>query len=155
MFVHYLQSWRSLLGSKTKATTTLDLYLHLFVCFSSGSSGSSCFFCFCFPFFLRFLPFRLCLLLPPGILCFFFPFPSPFLFLSSLSSASLRSPPVYLSFRSFQKISHPLFLSPYATQFSFMSPSVSFYSPYSPPFLFFFFPVFLRPWCFIIFLWLL
>ena len=51
---------------------------------------------------------------------FSFPFPSPFLFLSSLSSASLRSPSVYLSFRSFQKISHPLFLSPYAAQFSFL-----------------------------------
>jgi len=91
-----------------------------------------------FLFFLQFLPFRLCLLLPPGILCFFL-FPSPFLFLSSLSFASLRSPPVYLSFCSFQKISHPLFLSPYAAQFSFMSPYVSFYSPCSPPFSFFFF----------------
>jgi len=44
VFVHFLQSWRSLPGSKTKATTALDLYLQLFVCFSSGSSGSSCFF---------------------------------------------------------------------------------------------------------------
>jgi len=84
--------------------------------------------------------FRLFLLVNLQVPLFFvfFLFPSLFLFLSSLSSASLSSPPVYLSFRSFQTISHPLFLSPYAAQFSFMSPSVSFYSPCSPPFSFFF-----------------
>ena len=54
--VHSVKVWEVYLQA-TKATTCSD---------------SSCFFCFCLPFFLRFLPFHLCLLLPPGILCFFF-----------------------------------------------------------------------------------
>jgi len=106
-------------------------------------------FSFWFPWFFLFFLFLFSVLLavpslsslssPSSRYSLFFSFPSPFLFLSSLSSASLRSSPVYLSFCSFQKISHPLFLSPYAAQFSFMFPSVSFYSPCSPPFSFFFF----------------
>jgi len=128
--VHFLQSWRSLPGSKTKATTALDLYLHLFVCFSSGSSGSSCFFLFLFSVLLV-VPFLSSLSSPSSRYSLVFSFPSPFLFLSSLSSASLRSPSVYLSFRSFQKISHPLFLSPYAAQFSFLLVLFSMFSPCS------------------------
>ena len=45
--MHYLQSWRRLPGSKTKATTCFGLLSSPFVCFSSGSSGSS-FFLFLF-----------------------------------------------------------------------------------------------------------
>ena len=44
----------------------------------------------------------------------------------NISSASLRSSPVYLSFRFLQKISLSLFLSSYAAQFPFISPSVPF-----------------------------
>ena len=84
-------------------------FLWFFMFFSVSVFRSSCG-SFPFIFVFSFLP----------VFFVFFSFPSPFLFLSSLSSASLRSPSVYLSFCSFQKISHPLFLSPYAAQFSFL-----------------------------------
>ena len=128
MFVHYPQSWRSLPGSKTKATTTLDLYLHLFICFSSASYGSSWFFCFCFPFFLRFLPFHLCLLLPPGILCCF---RSLFCFSPLLPYALPLSISLFILFKRFPTLYFFLLKLP-------SSPSCLFYSPCSPPFSFFF-----------------
>ena len=70
------------------------------------------FFCFCLPFFLQFLPFRLCLLLPPGILCFFF----CFCLFASLSTGflvflSLPFYPVSLVFSSSPFSDPPLFSS--------------------------------------------
>ena len=124
----YLELWKQDEGN----TTALDLYLHLFVCFSSGSYGSSWFFCFYFPFFLRFLPFRLCLLLLPGILCFFH---SLFCFsplYPLLPYALPLSISLFVLFKRFPTLCFFLHML-------HNSPSCLFYSPCSPPFSFFFF----------------
>ena len=93
------------------------------------------FFLFFFDLFLfsvlLMVPFLSSLSSPSSRYSLFFSFPSPFLFLSSLSSASLRSPSVYLSFRSFQKDFPPSVLSPYAAQFSFLLVLFSMFSPCS------------------------
>ena len=110
MFVHYLQSWRSLPGSEAKATT----------CFGPLSSPCHFFFFWCLWFFLFFsvsvfrsscgsFPF-VCLLLPPDILYFFSVF---FCLLLSLLVSLFSFPfcPVSLVFSSSPFSAPPLFFS--------------------------------------------
>jgi hypothetical protein len=135
VFVHFLQSWRSLPGSKTKATTALDLYLHLFVCFSSGSSGFSFFFLFLFSVLLV-VPFLSSLSSPSSRYSLFFFVPLPFS-VSLLPILCFLTLSLYLSLFLFFSKDFPPFVS-FSLCCPVLLPSRSFFYvfsllPSSPP----------------------
>jgi len=95
VFVHYLQSWRRLPGSKTKATACFGLISSPFVCFSSGSSSSS-FFLFLFAVLLA-DPFPFVSVLSLPLCSFSFFLPATLCFLSFFSRSLLLCPVSFLT----------------------------------------------------------